>query len=150
MPTLQQEKTYSIGKVAALFNVSVPTLRYYDSEGLIPHLERTASGVRRFSKENLDTINMIGCLKNSGMAIKDIKQFIQWCDEGDKTLKNRQAMFYQLKQSLQQQMAELQSMMDVVDFKCQYYDTAVKYGTEEVAKERLDCHCPEKLKVKIE
>lgn len=41
MPTTTQPKTYTIGQVAAMFNLSTYTLRYYDKEGLIPNLKKT-------------------------------------------------------------------------------------------------------------
>lgn len=69
------ETTYSIGEVAEKFGLSVPTLRYYDKEGLIPNLNKNAAGVRRFTEENLSTLQIVECVKNAGMPIKEIKQF---------------------------------------------------------------------------
>ncbi len=50
MPTTTQAKTYTIGQVAAMFNLSTYTLRYYDKEGLIPNLKKDAAGNRAFSE----------------------------------------------------------------------------------------------------
>lgn len=150
MSTTISEQTYSIGQVAKIFGISIPTIRYYDTEGLIPNLHRTASSNRLFTKDNLETINMIGCLKRSGMAIKDIKTFISWCSQGDTTLTNRQKMFHQIKQSLTKQLHDLQDMMDVVNFKCQYYDLAVENHSEAAAKKLLAHHQPDGLKLTID
>ena len=57
------------------------TLRYYDKEGLFPDLERS-SGIRRFSEKEIEALRIIECLKKTGMEIKDIKQFVEWCAEG--------------------------------------------------------------------
>ena len=97
MATDTYQQTFSIGQVAHQFGLSIPTIRYYDTQGLIPGLQRTRSGQRVFTRDNLETINMIGCLKKTGMSIKEIKQFIEWCRQGDKTLPQRQAMFYRLR-----------------------------------------------------
>ena len=48
---------YTIGQVSAMFNLPVSTLRYYDKEGFFPNLEKQ-SGIRRFSKAELDSIRM--------------------------------------------------------------------------------------------
>lgn len=75
---------YTIGQVAEMFNMPISTLRYYDKEGLFPDLART-SGIRRFGERELEALRVIECLKRSGLEIKDIKQFMQWCGEGSST-----------------------------------------------------------------
>lgn len=130
------EKTYSIGEVAAEFNVSISTLRYYDKENLIPNLQKSPTGIRQFTSKNLETIKIIECLKKSGMPIKDIKIFIQWCEAGDSTLKLRLQMFENLHKTVQTRMAELNETLATLDYKCHYYAQAVKDGTEDYVKER--------------
>lgn len=125
---------YSIGQVAKMFNLTVPTLRYYDSEGLIPNLQKNNSGIRIFSEENLRSIQIIECLKDSGMPIKDIRTFMQWTQAGDDTLQERYEMFEDLRHKVLGQMAKLQETLDVIDFKCGYYQQAVKDGTEKYVK----------------
>lgn len=93
---------------------------------------------------------MIGCLKKSGMSIKDIKTFNSWCSQGDSTLSKRQAMFHQLKSSLTSQLHDLQKILDVVDFKCRYYDLAVDNHSEAVAKQKLVHQQPDGLKLTID
>lgn len=88
--------TYSIGEVATKCSLTVSTIRYYDKEGLIPNLQKNEVGVRRFTDENVSSLQMIECLKNAGMPIKDIKQFMQWTIEGDSTLDERFEMFKNL------------------------------------------------------
>lgn len=67
---------YTIGQVSETFDLPVSTLRYYDREGLFPHLERT-SGIRQFSSNELEALRVVECLKKSGAEIKDIRQFMQ-------------------------------------------------------------------------
>lgn len=127
-------KVYLIGEVAKQFNLSISTIRYYDKEHLIPNLQKNTAGTRVFTQENLDTINIIECLKKSNMSIKDIKTFIEWCETGDETLQQRLNMFQQLQQSVQRQMAELQKTLDTINYKCHYYTQAVADGTEAYVK----------------
>lgn len=126
--------TYSISDVAKKLNLTIHTLRYYDREGLIPFVERTASGIRVFKDSDLDLLKIIQCLKSSGMTIKDIKQFIQWCSDGDASLQQRYDLFIKQKDVVETQMEELKKTLDVIEHKCQYYRTALDAGTEDVHK----------------
>ena len=128
-------KNLLIGEVAAQFGLTVPTIRYYDQEGLIPNLQKNESGQRVFTAENIDALQIIECLKDSGMAIKDIKQFMQWVSEGDETLYNRREMFVRLRAQMQEKMNRLQQTMHVLDYKVGYYSKAVQDGTEKYVKQ---------------
>ncbi|QNG58572.1 MerR family transcriptional regulator [Bacillus sp. PAMC26568] len=127
--------TYSIGEVAKELSLTVYTLRYYDKEGLMPFVDRTPSGTRVFKKSDIEALKIIECLKSTGMPIKEIKAFIDWCTEGDSTLKQRYEMFIERKASVEAQMEELKKTMNLIDHKCWYYKTAIDAGTEDVHKE---------------
>ena len=75
---------YTIGQVAEMFDLPISTLRYYDKKGLFPQLTRE-SGIRKFSDNEIEALRVIECLKKSGLEIKDIKLFMEWCAEGSST-----------------------------------------------------------------
>lgn len=125
----------SIGEVAERFNLSVPTIRYYDKQGLLPELQKDATGNRIFTEYNIATLELIQCLKLAGMQIKDIKVFIKWCEAGDETLTLRKQMFENLKATLETKMQALNETLDQINFKRAYYTQAVADGTETHVKE---------------
>ena len=127
-------KTYSISVVAKELNLTIYTLRYYDKEGLMPFVERAQNGTRLFKESDISALKLIECLKSTGMPIKEIKTFIDWCSEGDSTLQQRYDMFLERKASVEAQMAELKKTMEVIEHKCLYYLTALEAGTEEIHK----------------
>lgn len=127
--------SYSIGQVSKMLNLSVPTLRYYDKEGLLPLLERTETGIRKFNDIDIESLKIVECLKASGMPIKDIKVFINWCGQGDATLKERYDMFLERKAAVEKQIEELEKVKETIDFKCWYYKTALDAGTESVHRQ---------------
>lgn len=131
---------YTIGQVSKLFNLPVSTLRYYDKEGLFPNIKRS-SGIRQFSETELETLRVIECLKKSGLEIKDIKQFINWCSEGNKTYQQRRNLFEQQKKQVEAEIERLNHVLNMIKFKCWYYDEAIKDGNED----RLATLIPEKL-----
>ena len=113
-------------------NLTPSTLRYYGKEGLLPFVARTESGIRTFTNTDLQWLHIIECLKNTGMPIKDIKVFIDWCMLGDATLQERYDMFIERKEIVENQMADLQKTLDTINYKCWYYQTALEAGTEKV------------------
>ena len=121
---------YSIGQVSEKFNLPVSTLRYYDKEGLLPNIERS-SGIRKFSDRDLETLNVIECLKKSGLEIKDIRQFIQWCAEGNGTYSKRLELFIKQKENVEKEMKRLEKTRAMLQFKCWYYEQAIRDGDED-------------------
>jgi len=137
---------YSIGEVASKLNIPTSTLRYYDREGLLTNVKRSSGGIRVFSDEEISTLNIVECLKATGMQIKDIKQFLDWCSEGDKTIEKRRAMYYERRAVVEKQIEALHNTMDVIQFKCWYYDTAHEAGTEDVPRNMSMEELPEYAK----
>jgi DNA-binding transcriptional MerR regulator len=131
-----QEKMmfYSIGEVANLMGLPTSTLRYYDREGLFLNVKRSSGGIRVFSDAEVEALKVIECLKTTGMQIKDIKLFLDWCQEGDETLQKRRDLFYERRAIVQKQIEELQNTMEMIQYKCWYYETACEAGSEEAPR----------------
>lgn len=121
---------YTVGEMAKVLGVQPSTLRYYDKEGLLPFVERTEGGIRMFTDKDYTTLKVIGCLKKSGLSIKEIKSFIEMAGKGDETIEERLALFKSRRDMLEQQMNELQDTLALLNYKCWYYETAIKDGTE--------------------
>jgi len=137
---------YSIGEVAKATNIAISTLRYYDREGMFPSMERSNGGVRVFSEKEINTIKVIECLKATGMSIRDIKNFLDWCQEGDASLQKRRNMFYERLEEVTKQIEALQQTMNTIKYKCWYYDTALAAGTEEKVKNMSVDEIPKELR----
>ena len=114
---------YSIGQISEKFNLTISQIRYYDKEGLLPNLKRV-NGVRKFDDNDVETIFLIECLKKCGLQIKEIKQFIEWTKEGDNTIDLRLEFFNKQKQKIEKEMQELNKVLDMVKYKCWYYQKA--------------------------
>ena len=135
---------YTIGQVSKMFGLPVSTLRYYDKEGLFPDMERS-NGIRRFGQRELEALRVIECLKKSGMEIKDIRQFMEWCAQGSSTYPQRRAMFLRQKESVEAEIARMNRVLDMLSFKCWYYEQAIKDGNEQ----RLSAMTPEDMPEEI-
>lgn len=132
-----------IGKISKLTGLSISTLRYYDKHGLLQNLERTSGGIRNFTDKNIETIKMINCLKTSGMKISEIKQFMDWCSEGDSSINKRLNMFYEQEKNINNQINTLNKSLKLIKFKQWYYTKAKELGSEAMVK---DMELPKDIK----
>ncbi len=121
---------YTIGQVSEMFNLPISTLRYYDKEGLFPDIQRR-NGIREFSERELEALRVIECLKKSGLEIKDIKQFMAWCSEGVSTYPNRYELFVAQKARVEAEIIHMNKVLDMIKYKCWYYETAMTDGGEQ-------------------
>ena len=135
---------YTIGQVSQMFDLPVSTLRYYDREGLFPELERE-NGIRKFSDHDLEALNIIECLKLSGLEIKEIKLFMQWCAEGASTYEKRRQLFMKQKKTVEAEIERMHQVLDMIKFKCWYYETAIADGNEDRLNEMLPDRLPEEI-----
>ena len=137
---------YTVGEMAKLLGVTASTLRNYDKEGLLPFVERSSGGIRMFQESDIEWLQVIGCMKKAGMSIKDIRRYIEMALQGDDTIALRLAMFQRQRQVLQQQLEVLRHTMEMVDYKCWYYETAQKAGTVAVPQEMDLAQVPERFR----
>ncbi len=126
---------YKIKDVSAKTGLSAHTLRYYEKEGLLPFVARTESGQRLFNDGDLEWLDLIACLKSTGMPIKEIRHFIGLCRDGDKTLAQRLEMFMNHRDVVQGKLELLRGHLSNIERKITYYSKAVAAGSEW----ELDC-----------
>ena len=137
---------YTVSEMAKLLGTSASTLRYYDKEGLLPFVERSSSGIRMFRESDFEWLQVIGCMKKAGMSLKDIRSYIEMAMQGDDTIEKRLALFQNQRRALQEQMAQLREAMDLVEYKCWYYETAKAAGTMKAVQNLENDDIPEQYR----
>lgn len=136
---------YTIGQVSELFHLPISTLRYYDKEGLFPGMRRI-SGIRQFDDQQLEALRVIECLKKSGLEIKDIKQFMAWCAQGSETYAQRRALFMKQRENVKLEIQRLNQVLDMLTFKCWYYEQALRDGNEDRLHSLTSDDMPEEIR----
>lgn len=111
----------SIQEASSRLGLTPSTLRYYDKEGLLPGLKKLKSGTRIFSEKDLQWLGLICCLKNSGMSIADIKNFMNLCLQGESTCEERKEVLERHKKNIYKQIENLQNSLSTVDYKIENY-----------------------------
>ena len=126
---------YSIQDVSKKTGLSAHTLRYYEKEGLITGVERSRGGFRQYTDEDLESLGLICCLKNTGMSIQEIARFVQLTHEGDHTLKERVELLREHRERVLERMEEMQKHLDKVTWKLNFFSEKLRdYEARKAAK----------------
>ncbi|UPK43956.1 MerR family transcriptional regulator [Paenibacillus pabuli] len=114
-------KYFSISEASAQLNIPDSTLRYYEKKGLLPLIERDDAGRRLFSENQMALLETLVCLKNTHMPISQIKQYIDWIVEGNRTLEARLEMMQKHKQAVLDEILIMQESLKGIEFKITRY-----------------------------
>ena len=111
---------YRIGDVAKIVDLSVHTLRFYEKEGLLGKIQRDENGRRFYSDKDVELIEVIECLKKTGMSLEEIKKYIYlFRDQDDYSA--RIDLFQKQRKVLLDQISALQQQLAMADYKIWYY-----------------------------
>lgn len=96
---------FSIGEIATVCSVSVDTLRFYEAKALIkPAHTDTESGYRYYSRENLLRLRTIFRLKDVGLSLSEIREYL----DGEKQTGQKLAELTERRNLLNQAIEDLQ------------------------------------------
>lgn len=123
---------FTVNEVSKLTGLTPYTIRFYAKEGLIPNIKRNEHGVRFFSNKELHWFYLIEHFKKADMTIKEIKQFIDWCIEGETTIASRADFFKEKRQQVESKVLALQKTLDFIKYKEWEYGKAKEAGTTDI------------------
>lgn len=115
----------TIAEVCERFELTQDTLRYYEKIGLIPTIQRKASGIRNYTEEDCKWIEFIKCMRSAGLSIEFLSEYVKLFKEGDTTLEKRRSLLIDQRTLLKERMHEMQITLDRLDRKVERYDTLV-------------------------
>ncbi|WP_152655704.1 MerR family transcriptional regulator [Oceanobacillus sp. CFH 90083] len=114
---------FTIKKAAEKLNIPTSTIRYYDDEGLLPFIERDENGYRIFQEEDLFWLEMIGCMRSTGMSIKMLQHIAQLHMQGEETLQERKDIFKAHQRRLIEQKQDIDNALDRLEEKMKRLST---------------------------
>ncbi|MDQ0796586.1 DNA-binding transcriptional MerR regulator [Streptomyces sp. B1I3] len=120
-PRPEGQDRYTISEVAAFTGLTAHTLRWYERIGLMPHVDRSHTGQRRFTNRDLDWLAFVGKLRLTGMPVADMVRYAELLREGDHTFEERQELLEATRRDVRTRIAELQDTLAVLDFKIDFY-----------------------------
>ena len=113
---------YTMMQVCRQLDMTYQTLKYYCNEGLIPNVKRDSNNRRIFDEKDIAWINSLNCLKNCGMSINEMKEYLALCLQGEATIPERKSILKQKRSSLLAQQQQIQDAINYIDWKQGFYD----------------------------
>jgi len=121
---------YSMKEACQLTNMSYETLKFYCNEGLVPNVKRDKRNYRIFSDKDIKWIDSLNCLKRCGMTINEMKEYLELCLEGERSITERKIILAKKREALLQSMEEIQKSIDFIDWKQNFYDDVLSGKTK--------------------
>lgn len=112
----ENKKCYTISGLSRMTGLSVHTLRFYEKEGILRHVERTASGRRVYGEDSVACLIGVLCLKQGGLTLAQIKEFFDQTVKGEESLPSRLEMMLSARDNLECQRDQINRSMTLVNF----------------------------------
>lgn len=119
---------YTVKQVAKMLNLTEHTVRFYTDKGLVPPLKRDQNNIRLFDDEAIHWLTGVKFLKECGMSIDAIKQFIDLCVEGDSTIHARYEIILEQTKIAQKRLEEAKRTAEYMEYKANHYRQIVDQG----------------------
>ena len=113
---------YTMKQACEKTGLSYETLKFYCNQGLVPNVQRDKNNFRLFSDRDIAWINSLGCLKNCGMSIQEMKRYLELCLQGQQSIPQRKVILEEKRNSLLAQIRQLQDAVGYIDWKQGFYD----------------------------
>ena len=113
---------YTMKETCTQVEMNYEALKFYCREGLVPNVKRDQNNFRLFDERDIAWIRGVQCLRRCGMSIREIKQYMEYCLQGQDTIPERKEMLEQTRQQLTEKIKVLQDNLKYIESTHQYYD----------------------------
>lgn len=117
----RMDKMINIKKASEETGVSADTIRYYERIGLIPPIKRNENGVREFDEEDLKWIAFSRQMRNAGLSIESLVEYLALFRSGEETVPARMDLLVEQQHELQERIDVMQQAMERLTFKIENY-----------------------------
>ncbi|MGB7606424.1 MAG: MerR family transcriptional regulator [Lutisporaceae bacterium] len=115
----------TISKVCKKYDISQDTLRYYERIGLIPRVNRNKSGIRDFTEEDCRWVEFVKCMRNAGLPIEVLIEYVALFQQGDETIEARKELLNEQRKQLITKMENMKKTLERLDYKIARYENTV-------------------------
>ena len=113
---------YTMKEACAQTGLSYETLKFYCNQGLVPNVRRDAQNRRVFSESDIAWVRSLECLKNCGMGIREMQEYISLCLEGQSSIPRRKEILERKRRELEQELSRIRESIAYIDRKQNFYD----------------------------
>lgn len=118
----------TIKEVSEKYHVTQDTLRYYERVGMIPKVTRTLSGIRNYQPEDLGWVELALCMRNAGLPVEVMIEYVKLCQQGDDTIPVRLQLLLDQRKTLLEQREQIDTTLERLNYKIGRYEEAVRTG----------------------
>lgn len=124
---------YTMKEACEKTGLNYETLKFYCNQGLVPNVKRDSLNRRVFDDKDIAWINSLGCLKNCGMGIREMKQYLDLCLQGQASIPERKVILERKRRELEEDLKRVQDSIDYIDWKQGFYDDVLSGKTKYVS-----------------
>ncbi|OLN26355.1 MerR family transcriptional regulator [Desulfosporosinus metallidurans] len=124
----------TIAEVSKKFDLSQDTLRYYERIGLLPGVNRNKSGIRDYTEEDCRWVEFIKCMRNAGLPIEVLIEYVGLFQQGDTTVKARKELLTEQRKQLIAKMEDMNKTLERLNYKIESYEQSVVEKEKELKR----------------
>ena len=118
----------TIKEVSEKYGISQDTLRYYERVNVIPKVTRTSGGIRDYQEEDLRWVELAVCMRNAGLPVEAMIEYVRLYQEGDTTISARLQLLTDQREVLLDRRKKIDETLDRLNYKIARYEIAVETG----------------------
>jgi DNA-binding transcriptional MerR regulator len=119
---------FRIGEMASRTGRSIHTIRWYETQGLIPGVIRDGGGRRLYSEHHVGWLDLMERLRCTGMSITQMREYTALAKQGDAALEQRRALLAGHQLRVRENIARWTSALALIDAKIEFYDEWMANG----------------------
>lgn len=136
---MREDEKMNIDAVSKKFELTKDTLRYWERLGLLPAIKRNGSGYREYSEHDMNWVFYIKALRNAGMSIEALIEFVKLYREGDQATTARKSLLVDQRQELLDKVAAIQKTVKYLSYKIDHFeDHTLNYEKDKLVYEEED------------
>lgn len=105
-------------------------LKFYCNQGLVPNVKRDKNNRRVFDSNDVAWIKSLSCLKNCGMSIQEMKEYLALCLDGESSIPIRKIVLEKKRKELCLQLEQIKQSIEYIDWKQGFYDDVLSGKTK--------------------
>ena len=124
---------YTMKQACQQTGLPYETLKFYCNQGLIPNVKRDGMNRRAFDDRDIAWTQSLQCLKNCGMSLAEMKEYLALCLEGEGSIPARKEILARKREALLERQRQVLACIDYIDRKQAFYDGVLSGETPYVS-----------------
>ena len=112
----------TIAEVSKKYDLTADTLRYYERIGLITGVARNKNGIRNYDERSCKRIEFIKCMRNAGVEIEILIEYMTLLDKGKTTVEARKKLLEEQREKLLEKQKNINETIDRLNYKIEIYE----------------------------